>query len=82
MGICAFDEGNPITLVFDCVSLGTHKIETKDGLSLRRIIGTLSKIIKIPSSKIGDILYYYDILDKKRTIRELGLSSGAILFYL
>ena len=80
MGVCAFDEGNPITLVFDCISLGKQEIVTKDGLRLNRVLETLSKIIRIPTSKIGNILYYYEVLDKKKTIKQLELKSGDVLF--
>ena len=79
MGVCAYNEGAPITLVFDCISLGTHEIETKDLVRLKRVIEELSKIIKIPSSKIKNVLYQYQILDKHRTIKEMGLPSGAVL---
>ena len=79
MGVCAFDEGYPITLVFDCISLGIHEIKTKDGLRLKRILENLSKIIQIPTSKIGNVLYLYEALDKNKTIKELGLASGSVL---
>ena len=79
MGLCAYNEGNPITLVFDCISFGTHEIETKDLVRLKRVLKELSKIIKIPTSKIKNVLYQYQILDKRRTIKEMGLPSGAVL---
>ena len=79
MGVCAYNEGNPITLVFDCISFGTHEIETKDLVRLKRVLKELSKIIKIPTSKIKNVLYQYQILDKRRTIKEMGLPSGAVL---
>ena len=79
MGVCAFDEGNPIVLVFDCISFGKHEIKTKDGLRLQSAIDVLARRIQIPSSKIDNVFYSYEILDKRRIIRDFNLPSGAVL---
>ena len=73
------DSGNPIVLVFDCVSLGTHEIQTTDGLKLKDVLKRLSKRINTSVSKIGDVKYNYSPLDKNRTISELGLKSGSVM---
>ena len=73
------DQGNPIQLVFDCVSLGTHEINTYDGVKLKNVLKTLSKRINTPVKQIGDVSYNYSALNKNCTLSELGLKSGAVL---
>lgn len=51
------DIGNPIVLVFDCISLGTHEIQTGDEVKLKNVLKRLSKIINTPVSKIANALY-------------------------
>ena len=70
---------NPILLVFDCISLGTHEIQTTDQVKLKKVLERLSKRINTPLSKIGDVKYNYSPLDKNRKISELGLRSGAVI---
>ena len=79
MGVCAYEEGEPIILVFDCISFGKHEIKTCDGVKLKRALDILSKRINIPSSKIKTVLYQYTELNKNTLIKYLGLSSGAVL---
>ena len=73
------DNGNPILLVFDCISLGTHEIQTTDGVKLKNVLKRLSKRINTPISKIGDVKYNYSPLNKNEKIYELGLKSGAVI---
>ena len=79
MGNCGKDEGKPILLVFDCISFGKHEITTMDGLKLKRVLEELSRRIGIPQSKIKEILYKYEPLDKHKTIKDLNLPPGAVL---
>ena len=78
MGNCG-DEGKPILLVFDCMSFGTHEIFTKDGVKLKKPLEELSRRIRLPQSRIGGVLYNYELLNKNRKIRELNLPTGAVL---
>ena len=78
MGICG-DEGKPILLVFDCMSYGTHEIVTKDGVKLKQPLEELSRRIRVRQSRIGDVLYKYEPLNKHRKIRELNLPTGAVI---
>ncbi len=73
------DIGNPIMLVFDCISLGTHEIQTGDEVKLKNVLKRLSKIINTPVSKIANVLYNYSPLDKNQKIKDLGLPSGAVI---
>ncbi len=73
------DNGNPILLVFDCISLGTHEIQTTDGVKLKNVLKRLSKRVNTPISKIGDVKYNYSPLNKNAKIYELGLKSGAVI---
>ena len=73
------DDGEPIVLVFDCISLGTHEIQTTDGTKLKKVVKRLSKRINTPMSQIKNVQYSYNPLDQNRTIRELGLKSGSVL---
>ena len=73
------DEGNPIVLVFDCISLGTHEIQTGDEVKLKDVLKRLSKIINTPVSKIDKVLYNYSPLDKNQKIKDLGIPSGGVL---
>ena len=78
MGNCG-DEGKPILLVFDCMSFGTHEIVAKDGEKLKKPLEELSRRIRLPQSKIGGVLYNYELLNRNRKIRELNLPTGAVL---
>ena len=73
------DHGNPIMLVFDCISLGKHEIQTYDGYKLKTVLKTLSKRINTPVSKIASVNYNYSPLNNNSTISQLGLNSGAVL---
>ena len=73
------EEGNPIVLVFDCISLGTHEIQTGDEVKLKKVLKRLSKIINTRASKIANALYNYSPLDKNQKIKDLGLPSGAVI---
>ena len=73
------EEGNPIVLVFDCISLGTHEIQTGDEVKWKKVLKRLSKIINTPASKIANALYNYSPLDKNQKIKDLGLPSGAVI---
>ena len=76
---CFQEDGEPITLVFDCVSLGTHEIKTYDGVRLKNVLRQLSKRINVSVSQIDQVLYLYTVLDKNRKIREFGIPSGGVL---
>ena len=78
MGSCGF-EGDPIYLTFDCRSYGTHGINTKDGIQLRKVIEELSKRIRVPRRKISSVLYNYEALNTDRKIKDLKLPPGAVL---
>ena len=78
MGVCSLDPDNS-TLVFDCVSYGMHKMTTKKGLKLQHCLKVLSKKIKVPLYKISKASYFFEDLDKHRTIKELNLPSGAVI---
>ena len=77
MGIC--DEGQPIKLVFDCISYGKNEINTGDELKLKSALNKLSKIINVPTSDMIQVLYNYELLDINRTVKELGLPNGAVI---
>ena len=77
MGICG-DDGKPILLVFDCVD-GVHEIYTMDGVKLKKPIEELARIKRIPLSKIAEVSYKYEPLNKNKKIRDLDLPSGAVL---
>ena len=79
MGNCGCDEGKPILLVFDCLSFGTHEITTMDGLRLKKVLGELSRRIRVPESRIGDVLYKYSPLDKSSKIKDLHIPTGSVL---
>ena len=69
-------EGKPIVLVFDCISYGKHEINCMDGLTLKKVLGELSRRIRLPQSKIVDVQYRYESLNKAKKIRELNLPLG------
>ncbi len=73
------DEGNPIVLVFDCIALGTHEIQTGDEVKLKKVLKRLSKIINTPVTKISSALYNYSPLDKNQKIKDLGVPSGGVI---
>ena len=77
--MCNFEEGDPITLVFDCISLGKHEINTMDGVKLKDPLKVLCKRINTPYSKIGDVSYNYTPLNKDEIIKNLGLKHGNVL---
>ena len=79
MGNCGSDDGRPIVLVFDCISLGTHEISTMDGLKLKKAVDELARRLNVPSYYIKDVLYKYTLLDKYSKIRDLNLPDGAVL---
>ena len=76
---CFQEERETITLVFDCVSLGTHEIKTYDGVRIKNVLRTLSKRINVNVSQIDQILYSYLSLDKNRKIREYNIPSGGVI---
>ena len=78
MGSCGFD-GDPIYLTFDCVSYGTHGINTKDGIQLRKVLEILSKRIRVPRRKISNVLYNYETLNTDSKIKDLNLPQGSVL---
>ena len=73
------ESGTPIMLVFDCISLGTHEIQTTDGTKLKKVVERLSKRINTPMSQIKNVQYNYSPLPLNSKISELGLKSGAVL---
>ena len=79
MGNCGSDDGRPIILVFDCISLGTHEISTMDGLKLKKPIEELARRLNVPTYYIKDVLYKYNTLDKSAKIKDLNLPDGAVL---
>ena len=79
MGSCSSDEGKPILLVFDCISLGKHEISTMDGLKLKKVLEELSRRIRVPQSYIDEVLYKYEPLNKHQKIRDLDLQNGSVL---
>ena len=79
MGNCGDNEGKPIVLVFDCISYGKHEINCMDGLTLKKVLGELSRRIRLPQSKIVDVQYRYESLNKAKKIRELNLPNWAVL---
>ena len=80
MGNCGCgSDGKPILLIFDCISFGTHEIYTMDGLKLKKAVEELSKRIRVPLSKITEVLYKYDPLNISKKIKDLNLPSGAVL---
>ena len=76
---CAGEEGNPILLTFDCISLGTHEINVMDNLKLKNATDELARRLGISSNKIGDIYYNQNRLDKYTRIKDLNLPPGATL---
>ena len=79
MGVCCVEEGEPTTLVFDCISFGKHEIEINDGLKLKNALGLLSKRINVSTSRMSEVYYDYNNLDKNKKIKELNLPPGSVL---
>lgn len=76
---CFQEDGEPIIIVFDCVSLGTHEIKTYDGVRIKNALRLLSKRINVNVSQIDEVSYMYTVLDKNRKIREYNIPSGGVL---
>ena len=50
-----------------------------DGLKLKRVLEELSRRIRVPTSRIGDVLYKYEPLNKSSKIKDLNLPNRAVL---
>ena len=79
MGVCCGDTEVPFLLVFDCISYGVHEINAMDGMRLQTVIEELCRRIRVPLSKISQVLYNYEILDWNAKIRHLGVPNGGVL---
>ena len=76
---CAGEDGNPVVLTFDCISLGTHEIKVLDSYKLKGAADELARRLGIPSNRIADIYYNQNKLDKYSRIRDLNIPPGAPL---
>ena len=76
---CFTESGEPIILVFDCLSLGTHEIKTYDEVRIKDVLKQLSKRINMNVSQIENVYYQYTPLDKNKKIKLYGIPSGGVI---
>ncbi len=79
MGNCGSDDGKPILLSFDVIGYGTHEISTMDGLKLKSVLEELARRVRVRPSRIGDVLYKYEQLDRHRKIKDLNIPNRAVI---